>query len=121
MTLQRVFGFQIDRGDDRAPREWPKFMTARIASDYSDSSPWTIRRHVPPCGRRGRTLVYSLESVEAWMRGESLARRNELPAATTTPRSSALNAASLGRVRDLAKARKPDRAAVEPNKEHVAA
>jgi hypothetical protein len=67
-----MLGFEPSQQADRAPRVWPKFMTARVAADYSDSSPWTIRRHVRPCGRRGRTLVYAIESVEEWMRGESL-------------------------------------------------
>jgi hypothetical protein len=77
-------------------------MTARVAADYSDSSPWTIRRHVRPCGRRGRTFVYSIESVEEWMRGQVAgAKHDEAPVAM----SRTLRVASR---RDLAKV---DRAA----------
>src|SRR4051794_32569720 len=72
----------IPEANGRAPRAWPRYMTARLAADYSDSSPWTIRRHVRPCGRRGRTYVYSIESVEEWMRGQTAgARRDEAPMA----------------------------------------
>jgi hypothetical protein len=60
-------------GDDRAPRAWPRFMTARVAADYCDTSPWIIRRYLRPCGRRGRCFIYSIETVEAWMRGETIA------------------------------------------------
>jgi hypothetical protein len=61
--------------NDRAPRAWPRFMTARVAADFADASVWTIRRHVRPCGRRGRAFVYTLEDVERWMRGDPLAGR----------------------------------------------
>jgi hypothetical protein len=117
VTLARMLGPQIDTWHERA---WPKFMTARVAAEYSHSSPWTIRRHVQPCGRRGRSFVYSLESVDAWMRGEPVARRNEASQAIPAVRASVPNAASLTRIRDLAK---PERrhAAVEPDKDHVAA
>jgi hypothetical protein len=72
-------------------------MTARVAADYSDSSPWTIRRHVRPCGRRGRTFVYSIESVEEWMRGQVAgARREDAPHAKQ-------RTARADRRRDLAK------------------
>jgi hypothetical protein len=71
------YGFQTGSPNDRAPRAWPRFMTARVAADYADSSPWTIRRHVRPCGRRGRTFIYAIESIEEWMRGTSAARRND--------------------------------------------
>jgi hypothetical protein len=77
--LPTMYGFEPDSRTDRAPRAWPKFMTARVAADYSDTSPWTIRRHVRPCGKRGRTLVFSIESVEAWMRGEPTVPRSERP------------------------------------------
>ena len=53
-----------EKNEDRAPRAWPRFMTARVAADYADTSPWTIRRHVPPCGRRGRSFVYAIEDVD---------------------------------------------------------
>ena len=72
MNPPRMFGVDVDEREGRAPRAWPKFMTARVAADYSDSSPWTIRRHVKPCGRRGRCFVYSIENVEAWMRGTTV-------------------------------------------------
>jgi len=58
---------------DRMPRAWPRYMTARVAADYADTSAWTIRRHVPPCGRRGRSFVYAIEDVERWMRGQPVA------------------------------------------------
>lgn len=68
--LSRVFA--ADDQTERAPREWPRFMTARVAADYCDTSPWTIRRNVVPCGRRGRSFVYAIEAVESWMRGAAL-------------------------------------------------
>jgi len=70
--------------ETRAPRAWPVFMTARVAADYCDTSPWTIRRHVEPCARRGRNFIYSIESVEAWMRGDAAMLR---PNEASTPRS----------------------------------
>jgi len=122
MTLTNMLGFEPDPRADRAPRAWPKFMTARVAADYADSSPWTIRRHVRPCGRRGRLFVYSIESIEAWMRGEAVvAKRNDAPAAPSKPRASAPNAASLTRIRELAKTRTGDRPDVETNEDDVAA
>ena len=75
-NLRRFYG-QVETPSDRAPRAWPKYMTARVAADYSDTSPWTIRRNVQPCGRRGRTFVYSIDAVEQWMRGASLAPSRE--------------------------------------------
>jgi hypothetical protein len=57
---------------DRMPRAWPRYMTARVAADYADTSPWTIRRHVRPCGRRGRSFIYAIEDVEQWMRGQPI-------------------------------------------------
>lgn len=63
--------------EGRAPRAWPRFMTARVAADYCDTSPWTIRRHVRPCGRRGRTFIFSIESVEEWMRGQGASHTRE--------------------------------------------
>jgi len=56
----------------RMPRAWPRYMTARVAADYADTSAWTIRRHVPPCGRRGRSFVYAIEDVDRWMRGQPI-------------------------------------------------
>jgi hypothetical protein len=53
---------------------WPRFMTARVAARYSATSPWTVRRHVRACGRRGRLLVYAIEDVDQWMRGEPIER-----------------------------------------------
>jgi hypothetical protein len=50
-------------------------MTARVAAEYADTSPWTIRRHVRACGRRGRSLVFAIEDVESWMKGEPLVVR----------------------------------------------
>lgn len=77
MTLPVMYGFQPGNQDGRAPRAWPRFMTARVAADYADSSPWTIRRHVRPCGRRGRSFVYAIESVEDWMRGTGAAQARD--------------------------------------------
>jgi hypothetical protein len=77
MTLPVIYDFQLGNQDGRAPRAWPRFMTARVAADYADSSPWTIRRHVRPCGRRGRCFIYSIESVEEWMRGTDAARTRD--------------------------------------------
>lgn len=92
--------FAVGNVEGRAPRAWPRFMTARVAADYSDTSPWTIRRHVRPCGRRGRTFVYSIESVEEWMRGQAPGLlRDDAP--ISKPRSTRSN---LRRDRELAKA-----------------
>jgi hypothetical protein len=121
MTLNTMLGFEPQISTERAPRGWPKFMTARVAADYSDSSPWTVRRHVRPCGRRGRTLVYSIESVETWMRGHTIAQRGEAAPSSSIPRPTVPNAASLARIRDLAKTRKGDRPDVEAVEDHVAA
>jgi len=93
--------------DARAPRAWPRFMTAKVAADYSDTSPWTVRRHVTPCGRRGRTLIYSIEAVEAWMRGNAIAhRRREAPRNIAAPSSVAT---SVARVHSLAEYRQRQR------------
>lgn len=81
----------------RAPRAWPRYMTARVAADYADASPWTIRRHVPPCGRRGRSFIYAIDDVEIWMRGDA-SRRNE-----AAPTVSKARVPNTTRARDLAK------------------
>ncbi|MFN0246123.1 MAG: helix-turn-helix domain-containing protein [Kofleriaceae bacterium] len=73
-------------------------MTARVAADYCDTSPWTIRRHIRPCGRRGRSHVFSKESVEAWMRGNPVTVRNGAA-------SVAAAASSLARIHSLAEYR----------------
>ena len=57
------------RDESKQLRPWPSYMTARTAADYCGTSPWTIRRHLRPCGRRGRVYVYALDDVERWMRG----------------------------------------------------
>lgn len=95
----------LDRaGDTRAPRAWPRFMTAKVAADYADTSRWTVRRNVAPCGRRGRTLVYSIEAVETWMRGNAIApRRQAAPRNVATPARDTL--ASLARIHSLAEYR----------------
>jgi len=101
-NLQRFYD-QVETPSDRAPRAWPKYMTARVAADYCDTSPWTIRRNVQPCGRRGRTFVYSIEAVEQWMRGASLtasrehapAQRAKRPSTTPTNRGKDLNVTRL--------------------------
>lgn len=69
-----------DREPDRALRPWPKYITARLAADYCDTSPWTIRRHVRPCGRRGRIYIYAIEDIERWMRGQPITQ----PSSTTS-------------------------------------
>jgi hypothetical protein len=66
-------------------------MTARVAADYADSSPWTIRRHVRPCGRRGRSFVYAIESVEEWMRGMHVQHTTEQPTVEHRSRTSQLS------------------------------
>ncbi len=98
---------RVQQPADRVPRAWPRYMTARFAADYADTSPWTIRRHVRPCGRRGRSFVYAIEDVERWMRGQPLAspvigdegavRQQPTPAD-----------ASLERVRAIARARRDE-------------
>lgn len=112
--LTKFYG-QIEAPADRAPRAWPTYMTARVAADYSDTSQWTIRRNVQPCGRRGRTLVYSIDAVEQWMRGASLvAPRDPAPVQRPKRRPSA----STKRGKDLA-ARHSGGAAVEDRKSRV--
>jgi hypothetical protein len=114
MTLTTMYGFQPEP-PGRAPRAWPRFMTARTAADYADSSPWTIRRHVRPCGRRGRTFVYAIESVEEWMRGHSTVPQLETPA--SKPRRPN---ARRPHARDLAKSNPRD-VRVDDRNQHVAA
>jgi hypothetical protein len=82
-------------------------MTARIAADYADTSPWTIRRHVRPCGRRGRSFVYAIADVDHWMRGQAIA----LPVvgeAGATYAQPAPPDASIERIRALARSRRDD-------------
>ena len=90
----------VDR-KDRAPREWPRYMTARVAADYSDTSPWTIRRNVSPCGRRGRSFVYAIDAVETWMRGATLAERAPIAIGGIARPVGPPSTESLARVRDL--------------------
>lgn len=92
---------------ERSPRPWPRFMTASVAADYAHTSPWTIRRHVRACGRRGRALVFAIEDVDRWMQGEALAQAAPAPS-RPSPRpapSSAASAVSLERIRTLARDR----------------
>ncbi len=96
---------------DRAPRAWPRYMTARVAADYADASVWTIRRHVQPCGRRGRSFVYAIEDVERWMRGQPIASTGS---AASTPAAVRRQAGptveeSIARIRALARAGRYDR------------
>lgn len=106
--------------ETRAPRAWPLFMTARVAADYCDTSPWTIRRHVEPCARRGRNFIYSIESVEAWMRGDAvMLRPNEASTPRSKPRAGRASAQRT-RFRDLAKGDR-GRAVVEEHEGDVAA
>ena len=116
MTLPVMYGFQPGTQQGRAPRAWPRFMTARVAADYADSSPWTIRRHVRPCGRRGRTFVYAIESVEEWMRGMGVAQAADSePVMRRTPQPTTRNDQ-----RDLA-VTEPRAPRVAARDEHVAA
>lgn len=80
-------------------------MTARVAADYTNTSTWTVRRNVQPCGRRGRALIFAIEDVERWMRGAPVARL--APTLTPVPRqvSTTTTEASLGRIRDLTRPR----------------
>ncbi len=91
-----------EKTEDRAPRAWPRFMTARVAADYADTSPWTIRRHVRPCGRRGRSFVYAIEDVERWMRGQPIASAvaDEEPMGRNAPTPVS---AALARIRAIAR------------------
>lgn len=75
-------------------RPWPAHMTAAMAARYGGVSRWTIYRHVPPSGRRGRTRVYALADVDRWLAGEPLAAGD-----TATP-----SAATQSHARDRAPA-----------------
>ncbi len=92
--------------NERAPREWPKFMTARVAADYADTSPWTVRRHVRPCGRRGRSFVYAIEDVERWMRGEPLMRHPVAAEQVPVRQSPTEAVGSVARIRSLGRTRR---------------
>lgn len=101
------------RADDqraRAPRVWPRFMTARVAADYCDSSPWTIRRHVHPCGRRGRSFVYAIEAVESWMRGSAVSDRRPIVVAPTGRKDGAPASESVAKIRHMGRSRTEDSA-----------
>lgn len=101
-------------------RPWPRYMSARVAATYSDTSPWTVRRNVRPCGRRGRSFVYAIEDVERWMRGEPVVvpagdtdgRRRQAP----TPASE-----SIARIRSLARSRSSSAADVAEGEDDMAA
>ena len=95
----------IDEQNARAPREWPRFMTARVAADYSDTSPWTIRRHVRPCGKRGRSFVYAIEDVENWMRGEAFEPRVTSASPLVMRRSGSPSTTSIAKNRELGRSR----------------
>ena len=102
-SLPRMWGRSKAAHGDRAPRAWPKFMTAKVAADYSDTSAWTVRRNVKACGRRGRSLVYAIESVEAWMRGAAIEHGQSV---ATPPVGTAMRKdGSIARIRDLGRAR----------------
>jgi hypothetical protein len=90
----------IDAQNPRAPREWPRFMSARVAADYSDTSPWTIRRHIQPCGKRGRSYVYAIEDVENWMRGEAFEPRMTSASAAVARRSGVPSTTSFVKIRE---------------------
>jgi hypothetical protein len=82
-------------------------MTARLAADYADTSPWTIRRHVRPCGRRGRSFVYAIEDVERWMRGQPIAPPVTAEEGVTRQQATPTDA-SIERVRALARRRRDE-------------
>lgn len=90
---------------DRSPRPWPRFMTASVAADYAHTSPWTIRRHVRACGRRGRALVFAIEDIDRWMQGEALAQEPRQRPAAMRPAAapSPAAAASIARIEALAR------------------
>lgn len=90
---------------DRMPRAWPRYMTARVAADYADTSPWTIRRHVRPCGRRGRSFVYAIDDVERWMRGHPIASPVVTEGGTVREQPTPADA-SIERVRRIARSRR---------------
>ena len=117
MSLTTMYGFQPEPGSNRAPRAWPRFMTARVAADYADSSAWTIRRHVRPCGRRGRSFIYGIEAVEEWMRGSGVAERN---ASEPIAKKHRAGRVSRGDARDLATINRHE-PHVAARDEHVAA
>ena len=102
-SLPRMWGGSEAAHGGRAPRAWPKFMSAKVAADYSDTSTWTVRRNVEPCGRRGRSLVYAIESVEAWMRGAAIEHGQTL--ATVASGMPTQKERSLARIHDLARTR----------------
>ena len=88
-------------------RPWPRFMSARVAARYSDTSPWTVRRNVRPCGRRGRSFVYAIEDVERWMRGEPVVEATNEPQDRRRERRSPA-ATSIARIRELARTARTD-------------
>ncbi len=98
---------------ERSPRPWPRFMTASVAADYAHTSPWTIRRHVRACGRRGRALVFAIEDIDRWMQGEALAQapRQRPPAVRSAPSPAA--AESIARIEALARGRGGGRGVAE--------
>lgn len=95
----------IDSQSARAPREWPRFMTARVAADYSDTSAWTIRRHIRPCGKRGRSFVYAIEDVENWMRGEAFEPRVASASPVVVRRSGSPSTTSFVKIREHERSR----------------
>lgn len=106
--------------EDRTPRAWPRYMTARVAAEYADTSPWTIRRHVRPCGRRGRSFVYAIEDVERWMRGQPIASPVTADEGVTRQQPAPVDA-SIERVRALARNRRDEPAADLADVERVVA
>lgn len=98
---------------ERSPRPWPRFMTASVAADYAHTSPWTIRRHVRACGRRGRALVFAIEDIDRWMQGEALAQepRQRPPVVRSAPSPAA--AVSIARIEALARGRGGGRGVAE--------
>lgn len=112
----------VNESTPRAPREWPRFMTARVAADYCDTSPWTIRRHVRPYGRRGRSFVYAIEDVERWMCGTALGVDSASSGSSSTRRSGPPSAKSISTIRELGRSRNRDAASgLDVNRADVAA
>ena len=84
-------------------RPWPRFMTARVAAQYAHTSPWTIRRNVAPCGRRGRSFVYSLDEIDRWMRGAPTTAPEVAPGDARRRCAPSPAATSIEQIRALAK------------------
>lgn len=82
---------------------WPPLMPMRVATAFCSTSRWTLQRAVNagelvPVGKRGRSLVFSRTSLEAFMLGDG-AEPVALPHARTITRSGSGSEAALARLR----------------------